>query len=347
VAQHRRAPVNKWAVALAVAASLGFLYVVRLAVLPFLIAAAIAYVAEAPNIWLRRRLRLSREMAAVLTYTVVMLLLAALCYWVVTTLAEDFGKTIRDAPALLHKFFAELFGGEEIDLFGRRLVAGDIARRMIDGLVGSLGGPQQIVAFAIYGFAALTGAVLVIVLIFYFLHAGPQLAQGMLWLVPPEYREEVAEVAAKLDPILRRYIAGLFAIVVFATILSWIAIRFALGLPFALLLALLTGLLELIPVLGPMVSATLVGLLALEQHGLWAVVAFAVYVTIFRLLIDRLVGPVILGRAARLHPVVVIFAFLAGGLFLGIAGVILAVPVAASIKVVLDHYYSQPTRRPG
>jgi predicted PurR-regulated permease PerM len=53
----------------------------------------------------------------------------------------------------------------------------------------------------------------------------------------------------------------------------------------------------------------------------------------------------VLGRAARLHPTVVMFAFLAGGLFLGVAGVILAVPVAASVKVVLDHYYSQPTRR--
>jgi predicted PurR-regulated permease PerM len=94
-----------------------------------------------------------------------------------------------------------------------------------------------------------------------------------------------------------------------------------------------------------MTSAALVGLLALERHGFWAVVAFAVYVTVFRLLIDRVVGPVVLGRAAQLHPTVVMFAFLAGGLFLGVAGVILAVPVAASVKVVLEHYYSQPTRR--
>jgi predicted PurR-regulated permease PerM len=97
--------------------------------------------------------------------------------------------------------------------------------------------------------------------------------------------------------------------------------------------------------IGPMTSAGLVGLLALEQHGFWAVIAFAVYVTVFRLLIDRLVGPIVLGSAARLHPAVVMFAFLAGGLFLGVAGVILAVPVAAAIKVVLEHYYSQPTRQ--
>lgn len=65
----------------------------------------------------------------------------------------------------------------------------------------------------------------------------------------------------------------------------------------------------------------------------------------FRLLIDRVVGPQVLGHAVRLHPTVVIFAFLAGGLFFGVVGVIVAVPVAAAVKVVLEHYYAQPTRR--
>ncbi|HZB90953.1 MAG TPA: AI-2E family transporter [Stellaceae bacterium] len=345
MSEDRRAPVNKWAVTLVVATALAFLYVVRLAVLPFLIAAAIAYVAESPNRWLRRRFGLTREAAAIGTYLVLMGLLGGLGYWVATSLAADFGAAFHDAPRLLHKFFAEFFGAEQVDLFGRTVTAAAVSQHILDALTAGIGTPEQLLTVLIYGFAAVTGLVLVIVLIFYFLRAGPQLAAGALWLVPPEYRGEVAEVARKIDPLLRRYLVGLFVIFVFATCASWIAIRFALDLPFALLLALLTGLFELIPVLGPMASAALVGLLALEQHGFWAVVAFAAYVTAFRLMIDRIVGPLVLGRAARLHPTVVMFAFLAGGLFLGVAGVILAVPVAASVKVVLDHYYSQPTRR--
>jgi predicted PurR-regulated permease PerM len=143
---------------------------------------------------------------------------------------------------------------------------------------------------------------------------------------------------------LRRYLIGMFGIVVVAALLAWPAIALVLHLPFALLLALLTGLLELVPVLGPVASAGIVGLLSLEQHGLWAVIAFAAYVTVFRVVIDRLIGPVILGRAVSLHPVVVIFALLAGGLVLGMAGILLAVPVAASVKIVLDYYYSHPMR---
>lgn len=345
MAQEKRAPVNKWAVAVAVAAALTFLYVVRLAVMPFLIAAAIAYVAEPANLWLRRRWRLSRGSAAAATFVVIILLLGGLGYWVFASLSADLGTTLRDAPRLLHKFFVELFGGEEMDLFGHRLQAAAISQQLVNTLIGGIGAPQQIIGLALYGFAGITAAVLIIVLIFYFLYSGPQIAAGMLWLVPPEYRSEVRDVAEKLDPVLRRYLIGLSVIVVFATLVSWLAIRFALGLPFAFLLALLTGLLELVPVVGPMASATLVGLLSLEQHGLWAVIAFAVYVTAFRLLIDRLVGPIVLGRAVSLHPAMVMFVFLAGGLFLGILGVILAVPVAAAVKVVLEHYYAQPTQR--
>jgi predicted PurR-regulated permease PerM len=325
---------------------LALLYVVRLAVLPFLIAAAIAYAARPADAWLRRRVGLPRWAAALVTFAAIMAALGGFAYWSVDTIVVDLRSALNDAPQLLHKFFAELFGAEQITLFGRTLDAARISQQLLDALVGDLGAPDEIMLIAFGGFAAVTGIVLIIVLIFYFLDAGPQLASGALWLVPPEYRAEVAEIAAKIDPLLQRYLLGLLVIVVVATILSWIAIHFALGLPFAPLLALLTGVLELVPVLGPMASASIVGLLALERHGFWAVVAFAAYVTVFRLLIDRVVGPVVLGRAARLHPVVVMFAFLAGGLLLGVIGVILAVPVAAVAKVVLEHYYAQPTQRP-
>ena len=63
------------------------------------------------------------------------------------------------------------------------------------------------------------------------------------------------------------------------------------------------------------------------------------YATVLRLSIDQLIGPLVLGRAARLHPTVVIFCFLAGGLLFGVAGVILAVPLALTIRVTLQALY--------
>jgi predicted PurR-regulated permease PerM len=343
-ASERRGPVNKWAIAVALAVALGFLYVVRLAVLPFLIAAAIAYVAEPAVRTLMARGRMSRAMAALIVFLAVMALLGLFGWWAFAALEGDMLQALTQMPQLLQKFLSELFGSEHFSLFGRAYDAGDVARQMTESLFQGFVQPQQWVVAAVWGFALVTALILVIVLIYYFLADGPALSEGALWLVPPEYREEAAEVATKIDPMLRRYIGGLLVIVALATAMSWLAIAFLLHLPFAFLLALLTGLLELIPVIGPMLSAAIVGVLALTEHGFWAVIAFAVYVTLFRLAIDRLFGPIILGRAVRIHPIVVMFAFLAGGLFLGVPGVILAVPVAASVKIVLDHYYSHPMR---
>ncbi len=66
---------------------------------------------------------------------------------------------------------------------------------------------------------------------------------------------------------------------------------------------------------------------------------FLAFYIALRLSIDQVVGPLVLGRAVELHPVVIIFAFLAGGVLFGALGVLLAVPFAAAIKTVLSVYY--------
>lgn len=340
----RRRPASKWAIALAVAISLAFLYIVRLAVLPFLIAAAIGFAASPAIDWLGRHVRLKRGLSALVVYLAVMATLAAGAYVVYAALAIEIGHIGRDLPQLIERFLHELFGGDTVSLFGHLLNAQALAGQAAGGLVAMVGEPGRWLTFGLYMFGAVTGLTLLIVLIYFFLADGPEIFAGVLWLVPPEYRDEVAEVANEIAPMLRRYLVGLFLIFVFAAIATWLFIRFVLHLPFPVLLGLVTGALELIPVVGPAASATLIGLLSLEEHGLWSLAAFAIYVTAFRLAIDRLLGPIILGAAVRLHPVVIMFAMLAGGLVLGVIGVIIAVPVAASVRIVLQHYYAQPTR---
>ena len=83
---------------------------------------------------------------------------------------------------------------------------------------------------------------------------------------------------------------------------------------------------------------------AIEQaKSLWSVGAYVVYASALRLSIDQVVGPIVLGRAARVHPVLVIFCFLAGGALFGVVGVLLAVPVALSIRVALETIYGEPS----
>ena len=92
-----------------------------------------------------------------------------------------------------------------------------------------------------------------------------------------------------------------------------------------------------------MLSAVAAGLVAfLQAKSVWGILGFAIYLTAIRLSIDQMVGPLILGKAARVHPTLVIFCFLAGGALFGIVGVILAVPAALTVKVVLAGIYGEP-----
>ena len=82
------------------------------------------------------------------------------------------------------------------------------------------------------------------------------------------------------------------------------------------------------------------GLISLRTAtGIGSIFAYAAYATLLRLSIDQLFGPIVLGRAAHVHPVLIIFCFLAGGVVLGIAGIILAVPVALLVKSTLATIY--------
>jgi predicted PurR-regulated permease PerM len=103
--------------------------------------------------------------------------------------------------------------------------------------------------------------------------------------------------------------------------------------------------LEIIPVVGPAASASIAGLAAIKTgNGIASIIGYAIYAIALRLSIDQVIGPLVLGHAARLHPSLIIFCFLAGGLLFGLPGLILGVPLALAIKVVLATAYAEPLK---
>jgi predicted PurR-regulated permease PerM len=130
---------------------------------------------------------------------------------------------------------------------------------------------------------------------------------------------------------------------VYASAAAYVGLGLILGIKQAVLLACLTGLLEMIPVIGPAASAIIAGLVAVRYAtGIGSIIGYAVYATILRLSIDELLGPLVLGRAAHVHPVLIIFCFLSGGILFGVAGIIMAVPVALAFKHTLAVLYDEP-----
>lgn len=335
-------PAGSRALLLALAAIVLFLYAIRSILLPFILAGIIAYVATPLLDWLAKRTRLPRALFAAL---LAVILIGAAALFVTLAgqhLVAETKSTATDLQGTLEHLLRLATGGKTISLFGQPMDADEIARAMLDRVRDWFGQPTQLAILTGSGLAAIIGTFLTMVLLIYFLVSGPSVARGLFWMVPPGRRALVARIWSRLDPVLKRYFLGVFAIVIYSTIAAYIGLGPILGVEHAGLLALMTGILETLPVIGTTSAAIIAGLVSLHTAtGLTSILAFAIYATVLRLTIDQIIAPLVLGHAGRVHPVLIIFCFLAGAVLLGVTGVIIAVPVALAVKNTLATLYGE------
>jgi predicted PurR-regulated permease PerM len=109
----------------------------------------------------------------------------------------------------------------------------------------------------------------------------------------------------------------------------------AFGIPYALLLGFMVALLDLIPVVGSTVGGVIVSLMALT-HNLPLAIATAIFYTVYRFLEDYLLTPKIMARTVQVPGLLTVVATLIGGTLLGIIGALIAIPVAAAAKLLLE-----------
>lgn len=337
----RRSFVGGWAIAAVLAVIAVLLYEIRIALLPFIFALAVAFVLDPLIKALQRRLAAPRWVAAAALYIAILLILAAAAYWIGSTALPDLEHVVATAPQILRRFLGELMAGRNLTLFGENYTPD----RLVQAIVGALKGIASLtVVESAAGLAVslIFGTFLTLVLMPYLMISAPRLAAGSIWLLPPEHRRSVEELLPKIIPVLRRYLIGLAIVVLYTAIVAWIGFGPVFHLPDAILLAITVGVLELIPVIGPFMSATLVGIIAIQQSGIVAAALLFGFAIALRLSIDNVVGPIVLGEAARIHPVVIIISFVCGAILFGVVGLLIAVPVAVCIKVALTHYYAEP-----
>lgn len=326
----------------ALAAIVLVLYLIREILLPFVVAGVVAYICTPLIDWLTRRTGWPRALFATLTF---LALIAAAALFVVIAghylVAETVG-TATDLQGTIARLAREATGNQPIRLFGQTIDPAALTRTMLDRIGDWLGQVDGLALLAGYGLAAIMGTFLTAALLCYFLLTGPSIARGLWWIVPPSRRAVVARIASQLDPLLKRYFIGMLVIVIYAIVASYIGLGIILGIGHASLLAVLTGILETVPIVGTTLAAIIAGLVSLHTAtGLMSILAFTVYAIMLRLSIDQIVGPLVLGGAAHVHPVVVIFSFFAGAVLFGVPGVILAVPAALAVKITLAILYGE------
>jgi predicted PurR-regulated permease PerM len=327
-------------VVLTIAGLAVFVYLIRFILLPFVVAGVIAYICTPLLDWLARRTGWPRALFAVLLFLLLIGSAGLVIALAGRHLVAEAGSAVTDLQGTLDHLLHRASGDQPLRLFGQAIDPNEIIRAVNERIHDWFGQPDRLTLMVGYGFAAIIGTFLTIVLLCYFLVSGRSVARGLFWMVPPHRRPLVAQIGARLDPVLKRYFIGLFVIVIYAVVAAYIGLGVILGIDHAFLLALLTGVLETIPLIGSTSAAVIAGLVSLHTAtGLTSILAFALYAVVLRLSIDQIVAPLVLGNAANVHPVLIIFCFLAGAVLLGIPGVILAVPVALTVKTTLATLY--------
>lgn len=186
-----------------------------------------------------------------------------------------------------------------------------------------------------------------LVVTFYLLLQADQMTEHLYGLIPAPYRGEIRELGRSIDRVLGAYIRSQLLLIVIMAVLTYIPLSI-LGVQYALVLAIATGFLEIIPFVGPWTAAGSAMLVSLLQSGntfgwpnwVLALVVGVIYL-VLRQMEDHLIIPNLVGRIVKLHPVIVIFTILAGAAIGGALGLLIAVPVAATIKIILSYLYAK------
>ena len=306
---------------------------------PFVWAAILGYILLPVVRAFENRLTNHRGLAAAIVFVAVLLVIAGGVRFLAPLAVEQAQTFQRTLPTLIAN--AQNTLAETLDQLGAEdlvpIVFGPVATAPIEVT-------RNVANFAVpflVGFSHFLLEFLVFLIgTFFFLRDWPRLLGWFRNLVPPASRHELLPLGAQVSVLLSRYVRGQLLLVVIMTTATTIGLTFF-GVPFSLLLGIVTGVLEVIPIIGPITAGAIACLVALGNPNpfgwsqLVYVGAIAVMYTILRHAEDYFVIPFVIGRIVRLHPALVIFALLSGGAVFGLIGVVLAVPVAATLRLVL------------
>lgn len=177
-------------------------------------------------------------------------------------------------------------------------------------------------------------------IVFYFMVDKKTIKNGLIKLFPSELKEKASDIYDNISDKVGGYVIAQILNMVAIGVLTAIGM-FILKVDYALLLGLVTGVLDIIPLVGPTIALILCLLMA-NQMGIWGLIlVFIVFLTA-QWISNNLIRPIIFGKFLNLHPLIIIFALLVSAQFLGVWGVILAPAIASLVCVLFDEIYIKP-----
>ncbi|MDQ6721624.1 MAG: AI-2E family transporter [Candidatus Dormibacteraeota bacterium] len=321
------------------------LYLLRDFLGAIVLGAAIAFVIQ-PGIARLGALGVPRVVAVALILVAIIAALAGLVLLVVPLVVNEVGTLQVQAPGLAAAAQDRINSLEgAVQVFGFKIdlkgATASISSHLREYLLGQFG---NAVGIGLGALTTLLQLLLTFIVAFLFAIDAAAIRKVLRRLVPNDYRTDFDQIWRRVRKMLYAYIRGQLIIAAMIGVLSGIACA-VLGLPDAIALGLVAGITALIPYLGPFIGAIPAILVGLAASPLKALLVVAVYFLISNVILN-FVYPKVVGDAVRLPPILVIVAFLAGFSWAGILGMFVAVPLAATLRILFDHIYPRLYEKP-
>lgn len=281
---------------------------------------------------------LSRAASVVITILALIVAVALVLWMIVPLVVDQISGFVRSVPTMIQGFMrSDLYATLEAQ-FGEQFqdLVVEVQRFLSDfGTLATLGGGALRVGASIA--SGISGAIIVLVLTLYFLATLPAMKTGLLRLVPARDRARAADITDQITDSVGGYVMGMVVLALCNATLAFL-LYVLLGLPFPPLMATIAFCVTLIPLVGSVLFWIIGTTLALFTDPVGALAFAAVYL-VYMQIEAYVITPRVMNRAVAVPGSLVVIGALAGGTLLGLLGALVAVPVTASLLIIIKQVW--------
>lgn len=316
---------------------LWFLYFIRdIVALVFISIVLVA--AMDPVVYRLHRRKVPRTVGVTIVYLCMIAVIGLIVFFLIPPLIQQFKEFSQKLPYIASSLESSIRG---VDTFFQTQHIALTTQELLAQISSQLTTSTADIFSATIGvFSGFVSAIIILVMTFYMAVKEDGIKNFIVSIIPENHKEYAGSLVLRIQRKIGRWVLGQASLMFTIFALDFIALSI-LGVPYALTLALLAGLFEVVPFIGPIVSAVpaiLVGLSVSPLTGLLVLVAYVI-VQQFE---SHIVIPQVMRKAVGLHPIAVILALLIGVKLGGVLGALLSIPVATAINVFIGDLFEKP-----
>lgn len=285
--------------------------------------------------------KVNRTLASIMVFVALIGVIYLVILAVLPALAEqiqEIAKTIPNILSGLKDWFAGIFdklsslSSSNFDSVKDKFFASvekfatEIEKDLPNKLIGIISGMLSGLGVTLLSF----------VIGFYMLFNFNNVSKGFINLFPKKYREEVTNILDKLSSTAHDYVNGTLTLSLILTIVTYIGFSI-IGVKAALLLAIICGITNLIPYIGPYMGAGMAAMVGFSQSNVIGLLTL-IFILITQILEGNFLTPLFMSKKMHLHPVTIVVALLIFEYFFGIVGMIIATPLVALLKILFAFF---------